>query len=268
MSRVEVHHLTRPHRLPAIELEGLRTRADLSTRLGPIDAFDRAAPGTYANGKRVSAWWSAAHAASRVGTLGAGLVTFTVDPARVLALPAHVREADPAAAWGAARPLSDWLAGGAVPDDLEVHQNLPVRVKHVALRAPLLTDADLGAFAPLVAAIADTDRVAAKLVMHLALAASGGDHEDAAFLAACALAWRDAPDAPDLSRRTDRSDAEAVLTATLTEQRGAAPEATARLTLVLDELRMSSTDEDDEGAVHAALYERSADALARISRVP
>ena len=201
MSRVVLHHLTPVGRLPAIEVEGLRTRADLSTLLGPIDAFDEAAPGTFARGKRVTGWFAREHALAQVGALGRGLVTYSVDPARALAQPASAREADPAAAWALARPLAAWLGQGTPPADLEVHVNLPVRAKHVRIHAPLVDDAVLGDWAPLVDAIADSDRVAAKLVMHMAIAASEGDTHGRDFLAACALAWRDEPDGDDLARR-------------------------------------------------------------------
>ena len=254
MSRVVVHHLTRVRRLPLIELDGLRTRVDLSGRLGPVDAFDLAAPGTHARGKRVSAWVSEDHARTEVERFGRGRVSFSVDPARVLALPASVREADPERAWDAARPLAAWLAEGPPPADLEVHQNLPVRAKHVRIHAPVVDDAALGDFAPLVAAVADSDRVAAKLLMHLALALAADDLDGPAFLAAAAFAWRDEPDGTDLMRRVGLADTEAVLTAVLAEQRASAPAIVATLTNLLDELRLEG---DEDGDVTGPLLERS-----------
>ncbi|MFP4312546.1 MAG: hypothetical protein ACLFS9_11285, partial [Nitriliruptoraceae bacterium] len=108
MPRVTLHHLTLPKRLPMIEQEGLRTRADLSGYYGPPGPFDAAAPGTYAFGKRVSGWLSAEGLRERVATFGGGYVTYDVDPARVLANRAALREQDPAAYWGSARPLAAW----------------------------------------------------------------------------------------------------------------------------------------------------------------
>ena len=58
MPRVTVYHLTPPKRLPLIEEEGLKTRAELSGLLGEPGELDQAAPGTFAHGKRVSAYHS------------------------------------------------------------------------------------------------------------------------------------------------------------------------------------------------------------------
>lgn len=242
MGRVTVWHRTAPARLPAIEREGLRTRADLGATLGPLDAFDAAASGRFARGRRVSAWFAREEADARTAALGGGLVSFTVDPARVLAVPARVREEDPAAAWGAARPLAAWLADGAPPADLEVHQDVPVRAKLLRLHAVALPDAALGVHAPLVAAVADTDRVAAKLLVHLLLATATGAPDDPAFLAACALAWRDAPDDPRLPLEVARADLEAVVEAVLVAEEAAAPEAVATLTTALDAVRAEAAD--------------------------
>ena len=263
MSRVVVHHLTPVRRLPLIELDGLRTRVDLSGRLGPVEAFDLAAPAAFARGKRVSGWWSREHALAQVPSLGRGHVSFSVDPARVLALPASERESDVERAWGLARPLAAWLAEGTPPADLEVHQALPVRAKHVRIHAPVVDDATLGDWAPLVVAIADADRVAAKLLMHLALALAADDLDGPAFLAASAFAWREAPDGPDLSRRVGLADAEAVLTAVLAEQRAGAPAIIASLTNLLDELRLEA---DEDGDVTGALYARSEATIDRNAR--
>ncbi|MBW3664122.1 MAG: hypothetical protein KY469_13565, partial [Actinobacteria bacterium] len=174
MDRVTVFHLTRVRRLPLIEEEGLRTRADLSDRLGPPGELDRAAPGAYAHGRRVSAYLEQRHAEQHVDEHGPGLVSFTVDPRKTLAVPSRHRDGDPAAYWQQAQPLSAWMADGTPPDDLEVHVNVPVRAKHVRLHAPLVRDEDLGAYAPLVAAVAD-DRLSAKALMHLAVIASSDD---------------------------------------------------------------------------------------------
>ena len=147
------------------------------------------------------------------------MVRFTVDPRRALAGRAQDRETDPAAAWERMRPLAEWLADAGGPDglpaDLEVHQDQPVRAKLLRILAPDPAPAGFGPFAGVVAGVADSDRVAAKLLMHLALAAADGDGDDPAFLAACALAWRDAEDASDLGRRVARADAEGVLEAAL-----------------------------------------------------
>jgi len=237
MSRVTLWHRTPLVRLPSIEVEGLRTRADLSERLGPVDAFDAAAPGRLARGRRVSGWLSREHADAQRDLLGPGLVSFTVDPAKALAQPAALREADPAAAWAAVRPLRDWLAESSPPEDLEVHQDVPVRAKLVTIHAATLSDDDLGAHAPLVHAIADSDRVAARLLMHLMLALCDGDGAHPAFAAAAALAWRGVPEADDLQRRVARADPGTVLDAVLAEHESDAPESTAELLALLDGLR-------------------------------
>jgi hypothetical protein len=267
MARVTLFHRTRPEHLPLIEVEGLRTRVDLTERLGPLDAFDEAAPGRYARGRRVSGWTSRATADAQVKGLGGGLVVFTVDPARTLAEPASLRAKDVDAAWAAARPLAAWLAdaGGdvaALPADLEVHVDVPVRAKLLTIIAPTFTDAELGVFAPLVTAVADRDRVAAKLLVHLHLIASEGVADTSAFRAACALAWRDAPDAPDLLRRVGRADAEAVLEGVLVEVEGVARDGVAELRKVLGSL---GSDAEGEGTdVGGLLMERSEVALQRI----
>jgi hypothetical protein len=238
VARVTVYHLTRPRRLPMIEEEGLRTRADLSGLYGPPGALDQAAPGTFAHGKRVSAWLSLDHARSTVDDLGAGLVSFTVDPNKTLAAPASARaELEPAAYWDACEPLQAWLDRDDVPADLEVHQNLPVRAKYLRLHAPLLHDDDLGDYAPLVAAVADEDRLSAKALMHLAVIAADADFDSPAFLAACALAWRDEPDPDRLARELMETDPDKVASAALAEHNGTAPAAVQVLRDVLDETR-------------------------------
>lgn len=265
MTRITVHHRTPAANLPAIEVDGLRTRVDLSDRLGPVDAFDAAAPGRLARGRRVSGWVSDRYAASMRGGHGPGRVSFTVDPRRVVAGRAADRIADPEAAWGRMRPLAEWLDAsggelGALPEDLEIHQDQPVRAKLVRILAPDLGSAELGVYAPLVEAVADTDRVAAKLLMHLALIAADGDARDAGFLAACAFAWRDAADDRELGRRVARTDAEGALEAVLVEQEERAPEGTARLREVLDAARSAS----GSGDLGVLLMERSEESLARI----
>jgi len=267
MARVTLYHRTRPERLPLIEIDGLRTRVDLSERLGPVDAFDEAAPGRFARGRRISGWPSRAQADAQADELGAGLVTFTVDPVRTLAQPAALRQRDPAAAWAAARPLAAWLAdaGGdlaALPADLEVHVDVPVRAKLVTILTPTFSTAQLGVQAPLVAALADRDRVAAKLLVHLLLVASEGAADSAAFRAACALAWRDTPDAPDLLRRVGRADVEAVLEAALVEVEGVAADASAQLREVLTALTSQAAEADAD--LGLLLMERSETALLRI----
>jgi hypothetical protein len=266
MTRITVHHRTPPANLPSIERSGLRTRAERSRWLGPLDAFDAAALGRLSNGRRVSGWVSRSYADTRAEASGAGLVTFTVDPARVIAMRAGERAADPAAAWAGARSLAAWLAEAgsveALPDDLEVHQDQPVRAKLVTILAPTFSDAQLGELAPLVRAVADRDRLGAKLLVHLLLAASDGDPADPNYLAACALAWRDVPDADDLGGRVARADVEAVLEAVLAEHEEVAKAAVERLSALIVALRAEG--EELEQDVDAVVLERSDRALARI----
>lgn len=268
MDRITVYHRTAAANLPLIELDGLRTRVDLADRLGPVGAFDAAATGRFARGRRVSGWVSRTQADARRSELGPGLVTFTVDPRRVLAARAEDREADAVGAWGRMRSLADWLAEvdgdvSALPDDLEVHQDQPVRAKLVRLRAIDPGPGAFGPYEPLVDAVADTDRVAAKLLMHLGLAASGGDADDPAYLAACALAWRDTEDDADLGRRVARSDVEAVLEAVLVEHEDVAADAVAALRGVLDGLRAEAAASDAD--VADLMLERSELALIRVT---
>ncbi len=245
--RVTLHHLTLLKRLPMIEQEGLRTRADLSGYYGPPGTFDSSAPGTYAFGKRVSGWVSLADQDDLVATYGAGYVTYDVDPARVLANRAALRAGDPEAYWASARPLAAWLAAGELPDDLEVHQNVGVRAKRLQLRAPLLDEEQLGEYAPVVAAVADEDRLSAKALMHLALVASDADFDGGDFAAACALAWRDEPDPDRLLRELVELDPDKVVSAVLAEQTSVAPALVARLREELDETRLWA---DEQGMKH------------------
>ena len=268
MERITLLHRTTAANLPLIELDGLRTRVDLADRLGPVGPFDEAATGRYARGRRISGWVSRAQADARRGELGPGLVTFTVDPRRVLAGRAAEREADPAGAWSSMRTLAEWLtdAGGdadALPDDLEVHQDQPVRAKLVRLRAIDPEPGALGPYAALVTAVADADRVAAKLLMHLALATADGDAAHPAYLAACALAWRDEEDAADLGRRVARADAEAVIEAVLVEHEEAAEDGVSALREMLDGLRAEA--DASEGDVADVMLERSELSLVRIT---
>ena len=247
--RITLFHRTSAPNLPLIEVDGLRTRIDLSERLGPLGAFDLAATGRFARGRRVSGWVSRRHADAVRGQFGPGVVSFTVDPLRVLADRAEDREADPEGVWGRMRTLADWLAEvggdvGALPEDLEVHQERPIRAKLVRILALDTEDGALGHYGPIVAAVADADRLAAKLLMHLALIAADGDGADPAYLAACALAWRDEEDPQDLARRVARVDAEAVLEAVLVEQEDGAPEGVARLRDTFDALRSAAEDEE------------------------
>ena len=257
MARVTVHHLTLAKRLPLIEEDGLRTRADLSGLYGPPSDLDRAAPGTYAHGKRVSGWVSLDHARTLVDELGAGYVTYSVDPARVLANRAAARAAgDPAAYWASARPLSAWLTEGELPEDLEVHQNVPVRAKRLQLQAPLVTEEQLGPYAEVIAAIADQDRLSAKALMHLAVIASDGDFDSVDFLAGCALAWRDEPDPDRLIRELVEMDPDKVVSAVLAEHTATAPELMGRLREVLEETRVWA---DEQGMDHGqGLFARTA----------
>lgn len=243
-----VYHLTAPTRLPLIEEEGLRTRADVSGLVGPIGAFDEAAPGTFAHGKRVSGYLSLDHATSRVDEHGAGLVEYTVDPSKTLAAPSSARDGDPAAYWESARPLAAWQADGDVPEDLEVHVNVGVRAKYLELRAPLFRPEDLGDYAPLVDAVADTDRLSAKALMHLAVIASESDFDTPEFRAACALAWRDTPDPDDITRELVELDPDKICSAALAEFGTEAPEATAALRATLEDTREWS----DENGMAAA----------------
>ncbi len=238
MSRVTVYHLTRPKRLPLIEEDGLRTRADVSGLYGPPGAFDQAAPGTYAAGKRVSAWTSEAFARSQTEGFGGGLVSYSVDPRKTLAVPAEVRDgAEPADYWAQARPLAAWQQDGPLPEDLEVHQNLPVRAKHLRLHAPIVTEEELGDYAPLVEAIGDSDRLSAKALMHLAVIACDTDFDGIDFTAACALAWRDEPDPAGLVRELVDLGPDKVASAALAEHGGLAPDLAGRLRKVLEDTR-------------------------------
>ncbi|MBW3657329.1 MAG: hypothetical protein KY457_01745 [Actinobacteria bacterium] len=257
MPRVPVYHLTPLRRLPLIEEEGLRTRADLSDLLGPIGELDERAPGTFGHGKRVSAFLDLAHAKTTTDEHGAGLVSFTVDPAKALAAPASARMGgDVAAYWEAARPLKAWLDEGDAPTDLEVHQNVPVRSKFLHIHAPLVGPEELGDYAPLVDAVADEDRLSAKALMHLAVIACEADFASADWYAACALAWRESEDPERLVRELVETDPDKVASAALAEYGTLAPDATARLRTVLDETRAWA---DENGLEHGrGLFARTA----------
>lgn len=242
MPRVTVHHLTEPIRLPMIEEEGLRTRADLSGLFGPPGAFDLAAPGTFAHGKRVSGYLSLEHAKAHREEHGAGLVSYSVDPSKTLAARSADRDGDPEAYWASARPLSEWQRDADVPEDLEVHVNVLVRAKYLTLHAPLFTDSDLGDYAPLVAAVADEDRLSAKALMHLSIIACGGEFDSDEFRAACALAWRDTPDPEGLTRDLVEMDPDKIASAALAEFGSEAQDATARLREALEETRVWSEE--------------------------
>jgi hypothetical protein len=263
VQRVTLYHRTALENLPLIEVDGLRTRVDLSKRLGPLGTFDLAATGRYSRGRRVSGWVSAAATGAMPAELGAGLVSFTVDPRKAVANRASERRADPEATWSAIRPLAAWLeeASGdlaALPEDLEAHVELPVRAKLVRIHAPDLTAEDLGGYAGVVTHIADTDRVASKLLMHLALAVADGDAQTSAYRAACALAWRDEADARDIAQRVARADAEAVLEAVLADLEDVAPEGAAALLGLLDTLRAEAdTSGADLGQLMMDRSERS-----------
>ena len=265
--RVTLFHRTSAANLPLIEVDGLRTRIDLSDRLGPLEPFDEAATGRFARGRRVSGWVSRQHAASTADRSGPGVVSFTVDPRRAVACRAADREADPSGVWGRMRPLAEWLSEfdgdvAALPVDLEVHQELPVRAKLVRIHAPDLRPEALGIHAPLVAGVADDDRIAAKLLMHLELIVADGDATHPAYLAACALAWRDDEDDRDLGRRVARADAEAVLESVLLEREDEAAEVVALLSGTLDALRAEAVAAD--GDLGALIMDRSEASLTRI----
>jgi hypothetical protein len=251
MDRITLHHRTAATNLPLIEVDGLRTRVDLSDRLGPVGAFDAAATGRLARGRRISGWVSAGQAAERRGELGPGRITFSVDPRRAVANRASDREADPVGVWEHVRPLAAWLADAgddvaALPADLEVHQEVPVRAKLLRIGAPDLTAEQLGVYAGVVDAVADHDRVAAKLLMHLALVGADGDGAHPAYLAACALAWRDEPDARDLGVRVARADAEAVIESVLVEMEDTAAKGAASLLAILESLRTEADEADQD----------------------
>jgi len=266
VTRITLYHRTPARNLPLIELDGLRTRIDLSDRLGPVGPFDEAATGRFARGRRVSGWVSREHASVRGAELGPGVVSFSVDPRRALAAMASDRESDPVGVWGRMRTLAEWIeevgAVEALPDDLEVHQELPVRAKLVRMHVLDLAADELGPYAPLVSAVADRDRVAAKLLMHLALIVADGDAGDPAYLSACALAWREDEDERDLSRRVGRSDAEAVLEAVLVEHEDTAPESVALLRGAMDAARADALAAD--GDLGALIMQRSETSLGRI----
>ncbi|MBW3578917.1 MAG: hypothetical protein KY462_14480 [Actinobacteria bacterium] len=237
MARVTVWHLTRLRRLPLIEEQGLRTRADLSDRLGPPGVEDRQAPGTYAHGRRVSAYLSLDHARTHIGEHGRGLITFTVDPAKVIATPGAARDGGAAAYWDAARQLRDWLTQAEPPVDLEVHQNVPVRAKYLRLPGTLLTADELGPYAEIVEAVADTDRLSAKALMHLAIIASDGDDGSHEFATAVALAYRDGPEPQGLVRELVQLGPDKVASAALAEYGSVAPDAAQRLRQTLEATR-------------------------------
>ena len=246
--RVQVHHMTQPHRLPLIEEEGLRTRGELSSALGELEELDRAARGKFAHGRRVSAWLDADHAREQADELGAGHVTWEVDPRRALAAPASLRdEVDAEAYWEATRPLQDWLAEDDVPADLEVHVDRGVRAKYLQLRAPMFADGQLGDWQPLVDEVADEDRLSAKALMHLAVIASEGDFSATSFHAACALAWRDEPDDDALISELLEADPDKVASAALAMYAGSSPEVIEGLREVLEETRAWS---DEQGVEH------------------
>lgn len=258
MSRVTVYHLTAPERLPLIEEDGLRTRADVSDLYGPPGPVDAAAPGTYAHGRRVSAYLTSERARAMAGANGPGVVEFTVDPAKALGVPGPPGD-DPEAYWTSARPLKEWLDEGDPPDELEVHQNVPVRAKHLSIRAPLFGADDLGMYAPLVEAAADEDRMSAKALMHLTIIASEGDFSSDAFRAAVALAYRDEPDPDSLLRELTQIGADKVASAALAEFGEPAPDAARHLRDVLEDTRVWA---DDQGLPRdQGLFVRSAGIL-------
>lgn len=251
MPRVTVYHLTPPANLPLIEEDGLLTRAAVVERHGPLGELDEAAPGTFAHGKRVSGYLDLDHARSQADRLGAGLVSYSVDDRKSLAAPDGL---DGAAHWEAAKPLAAW--GGDAPDDLAVHTNKPVRAKYVRIHAPLLTDDELGDWAPVVTAVADEDRLSAKALMHLAIIRSDGDFTSEDFLAACALAWRDVEDDDRLVAELAEIGPDKVASAALAEFASEAPELQRELR---DELETTRAFADENGLpAGEALFARTA----------
>lgn len=258
MARFSLHHLTRCANLPLIEADGLKTRAELTDRFGALSSFDTAATGQYAFGKRVSGFATLAARDANTPVLGGGYVEFDVDPARTLAQQASVTDLE--AYWATARPLAAWLADGDLPDDLDVHTPVAIRAKRLAIKAPRVTDTELDVFAPLVHQVADSDRLSAKALMHLAVIATGDNPDTPVFTAACALAWRDTPDPDALLRELGEYGAARLASAALTEHAQIAPEATAVLRSVLDEVRTWGSEngmEEDE-----AIRERTITVLA------
>jgi hypothetical protein len=172
----------------------------------------------------------------------------------VLAGRAAQREADPGGV-GPDAPARRVARRGrrgvdALPDDLEVHQELPVRAKLVRIhRARPRRDA-LGPTRRLVAAVADDDRVAAKLLMHLALSLADGDGADrpSSPPARSRGARRRTTATSDAGSRGPTSDA--VLEAVLVEQEDAAPRAVAAARAALDAAREEAGGADgDLGAI-------------------
>lgn len=196
-------------------------------------------------------------------------MAFTVDPAKALAVPASQRatavdEGRPDRYWAAARPLRDWLDEPEVPQDLEIHQNMPVRVKHVEIRGGLFGAHHLGMFAALVDGLVDDDRLASKALMHLLLVACEGDFDSPAFAAACACAWRDEPDRPSLLRDLVEMDPDKIVSAVLAQQQAQAPDAVALLREVLEATRTWSQDHDLEPG--QGLLEQSGAVLDELER--
>ena len=166
------------------------------------------------------------------------------------------RESEPEEYWESTRPLAEWLDDGDVPEDLEVHLNVPVRAKYLRLHAPILDAELLGEYAPLVEAVADEDRLSAKALMHLAIVRCGGDFESPTFRAACALAWRDEPDRDGIISELVEIDPDKVASAALAEFGAQAPEATQALRETLEEVRVWA---DENGLDHGqALFARTA----------
>lgn len=258
VARIRLHHLTRYANLPLIEADGLKTRAELTERFGPLTPFDTAASGQYAFGKRVSGFASMAALDANTPVLGGGYVEFDVDPSRTLAQRGSVTDLEKY--WATARSLAEWLADGDLPDDLDVHTPVAIRAKRLAIKAPRVTDTELDVFAPLVHAVADSDRLSAKALMHLAVIASGDNPDTPVFTAACALAWRDTPDPDALLRELGEYGAARLASAALMEHAQIAPEATGVLRAVLDEVRTWGSEngmEEDE-----AIRERTIAVLA------
>jgi hypothetical protein len=98
--------------------------------------------------------------------------------------------------------------------------------------------------------------LSAKALMHLAVIASDADFDSEAFLAACALAWRDEPDSDRLVRELMETDPDKVASAALAEHGATAPEAVQVLRETLDETREWA---DHNGVDHGqGLFARTA----------
>jgi hypothetical protein len=174
--RVTLYHCTLPKRLPLIEEEGLRTRADLSGLYGPPGALDAPRPGPTPTASGCPAGGPRRTPGTRSPELGAGFVSYTVDPAKTLAAPRACATATRTPTGPPRAPAR--LAGGrgAAGRPRGAPERAGAGQAPAAARATA-RDEQLGDYAPLVAAVADEDRLSAKAIMHLAIIASDGDFD-------------------------------------------------------------------------------------------